>query len=51
MRNFAYFILSTILILVCADLSAAQRVKVDSDLKERMRDKQRAYEAPANNPF
>jgi endonuclease YncB( thermonuclease family) len=51
MRNFAYFILSTILILVCADLATAQRRIVDSELKDRMRDKQRAYEDPANNPF
>lgn len=51
MRNFAYFILSTILILVCADLATAQRRVVDSELKDRMRDKQRAYEDPANNPF
>lgn len=51
MRNFAYFVVSTILVLTCADALTAQRRIDTTEARQRMRERQRAIEDPANNPF
>jgi endonuclease YncB( thermonuclease family) len=51
MRKFAYFFLSTSLILVCAATGIAQSRVVTEEVRERERERRRALDNPANNPF
>lgn len=51
MKNLVTTLLSTTVILACAIIGCAQGRPDTTDLRERMRQRQRAIEDPANNPF
>ncbi len=52
MRKFVYLLLSTILIVACAEIVMAQGGRIDTtEARERMRERQRIIEDPANSPF
>ena len=51
MRNFVYLLLSTILVCACAEALMAQARIDTTEARQRMRERQRAIEDPANNPF
>lgn len=52
MKKLVFALLFAIVVLTIPDTTHAQRGRVDtSDLRERQRQKQKAIENPANNPF
>ncbi|MBV9210354.1 MAG: thermonuclease family protein [Acidobacteria bacterium] len=50
MKKFAYLFGSTILVFACAVICPAQRIDT-TEARQRERDRQRALDDPANNPF
>ena len=50
MRKFVYLVLSTSLVLLCAANGMAQASIDTSDIRARLRDRQRVIEDPANSP-